>query len=119
MDTWAYLIAESIDFKAVWDGITARVEECRKWYTGFNELSLGMPGSPGSPQGLPKLHNKLESQALDIARSFVQNLRDTNARRKLEIEKQPVKFEIADLRVALTVGNAPPERVLSRLFRCG
>lgn len=118
MDTWAYLIAESIDFKAVWDGIAARVEECRKWYTGFNELSLGMPGSPGSPQGLPKLHNKLESQVLDIARSFVQNLRDTNARRKLEIEKQPAKFEISKLDVTLPcvtlpVENARPERLRS------
>lgn len=97
MDGWAFLIADSIDFRALWAGIVDGIVECRKWYARFRKPLTLECITPHSQQERSKWHNKLQSQALDIARAYVEGIRNDNVRRLIEHEEEPQQIRLRRL----------------------
>lgn len=94
MNSWSWLIAESANLNASWEWVVTQVQESRQWYSGFRDLTSE---SSGSWQAPPVWQNKLHSQAIEIARSFVKGVREENERRKAEHLRQPLKIMISEL----------------------
>lgn len=112
MDGWACFIADSRDFRALWTEIVEGITECRKWYAGFCVPSTQEIITPHSQHERSKWYNTLQMQALDVARAYVGGIRNDNARRLIEHERQPQQIKIKRLCLIEENHQTAPKRSL-------